>query len=152
MVTRRKTLNLDGTSQPEDEPVHSNSWNRCCAWGCPMPGVWSDSTTPDPNKETKWQCSVHVALEPSQWQTATSMLKSDLMTARLEAAREAIANRQDQTLWRAIILVVIKETREQEAAQPRLTARATPQEHVRLAKDLLTKDLPAIRQPGEDDE
>jgi hypothetical protein len=92
-----------------------------------------------------------MVLDPSQWQTATGILKETKRLAQLAQAIAEIGRTGEQTLYRALIREVIAEAREQDAGQPRLTARASPQEHMKLAKELLTKDLPPLRQPGEDD-
>jgi hypothetical protein len=92
-----------------------------------------------------------MVLDPSQWQTATGIMKETQRVAQLEQALAEIGRTGEQTLYRALIREVIAEAREQDARQPRLTARASPQEHMKLAKELLTKDLPPLRQPGEDD-
>lgn len=53
-----------------DDRVAQQDPRQCCAYGCPMPGSMSASTT----GSTEWQCWLHFGRGPGSWQRITAEL------------------------------------------------------------------------------
>lgn len=53
-----------------DDRVAQQDPRQCCAYGCPMPGSMSTSTT----GSTEWQCCLHFGRNPGSWQRITAEL------------------------------------------------------------------------------
>jgi hypothetical protein len=55
-------------SHTHEDRVAQQDPRQCCAYGCPMPGTMSASTT----GTSEWQCWLHYGRNPGSWQRITT--------------------------------------------------------------------------------
>lgn len=81
---------------PVEEGEDARDPHRCRAYGCPMPGAISESTTGG----SAWFCRYHAGAEPMLWANITSALRNGTL-GREEGGESPTVREMRQSVERA---------------------------------------------------